>query len=150
MGIGLFIVLAISVWIYMPYIIPSKNLISRYGYDYTYTQAIVHDFDKLEYSTRIDSVEADKVEKLINVIDELPLKKTWKPSEWYYDGIFFIATYKEGESSTYTKEVFAIRFFEDNVIGFNEKPQYRVRYYKIQDEEFNINKVIEELKEGKN
>lgn len=146
-GIVIFILFAIIVWIVLPYVIASKNLISRNNYDYIYKQAKVLDLDNLENSISIDNAKAYKVDKLISTIDDLSLKKTRKPSDGSNYGISFVATYKEGKSSTYTQEVLFIRFYKDNVIGFQKKPHYKETYYKIQDKEFDIKKVIKELQE---
>jgi len=143
-GISTFFILAIIVWIAIPFGFQSNNLISRNNFEYSYKKAMVRDLDNLENSI-IDNTEAGKVDKLISVIDELSLKKTWKPNDWSNYSLSFTATYKEGETSTYTKEVFFISFYKDKVIGFKRKPQEKETYYKIQNEEFDIKKVIEEL-----
>jgi hypothetical protein len=148
-GIVIFSFLAIILWIMIPYLFPSKNLISKHNYDYIYRQAKVLDFNSLEDSIRIDNTESGKVNKLISIIDELSLKKTRTPNDVSSYFLSFIATYKEGELNTYTQEVFSITFYKDKVIGFIRKPQYKETYYKIQNEEFDIKKVIEELQEGK-
>ena len=57
-----------------------------------------------------------------------------------------MASYDEDEYTTYTKDVFSITFYDDNVIGFREQDQYWEKYYKIQDKDFDIRKIMEELK----
>jgi len=145
-GIGIFIFLAIVVSITMPYLFSSKNLISKNDYDYMYKQVHVVDFDNLLNPIDIDNTETGKVDKLISVIDGLALKKAMKPNDFSNYGLSFIATYRENETSIYTKEVFYISFYKDNVIGFKKKPKYTETYYKIQNKEFDIKKVIEEFK----
>jgi len=71
----------------------------------------------------------------------LSLKKTRIPKDQSEYSLNFIGTY-----ITYAKEVFSIRLYEDNVIGFKEKPESIGKYYKIQDKKFDIKKIIEELK----
>jgi hypothetical protein len=148
-GTVIFILLAMIVWIAVPYLFSSKNVISRNNYDYTYRQAKVLNLDNLENSISIDNAESGKVDKLISIINDLSLKKTMKPNDKANYNISFIATYKGGESSTFTQEVFSIRFYKDKVIGFQRKPQYKETYYKIQNEEFDIKKVIGKLQESK-
>lgn len=58
--------------------------------------------------------------------------------------------YRGKDGLTYTEPVFSITFYEDNVISFNEEPNYRKKFYKIQDKEFDIKGVIEEIEKGKN
>lgn len=113
-----------------------------------YKQVHVVDFDNLLNPIRIDNAESGKVDKLISEINGLSLKKTMRPSGSSNYGLSFIATYNENETSTYTKEVFYISFFKDNVIGFTKNPNYREAYYKIQNEEFDIKKIIEKFKKG--
>ena len=144
-GVVIVFVLAIIVWIDIQYLFPSKNFISKNNYDYTYRQVRVQDLDSSDYSTRIDNTEDGKVDKLISIIDDLSFKKARRPKDWSDYSLNFIGTYKEDEYITYTKEVFFISFYEDNVIGFREKPEYKEKYYKIQDKEFDIRKIIEEL-----
>jgi len=145
LGVVIFIVLAIIVWIDIPYLFPSKNLISKNNYDYTYIQVRVLDLDSLDYSTRIDNTEDGNVDKLISIIDDLSFKKARRPKDWSEYSLNFIGTYKEDEYITYTTDVFFISFYEDNVIGFREKPVCKEKYYKIQDKGFDIKKIIEEL-----
>jgi len=145
-GIVIFIIFAIIVWIDIPYLFPSKSLISKKNYDYTYRQVRVQDLDSLDYSTRIDNTEDGKVDKLISIIDDLSFKKARRPKDWSEYSLNFIGSYKEDEYTTYTKDVFSITFYDDNVIGFREQEQYKVKYYKIQDKEFDIKKILEELK----
>ncbi|MBU3145407.1 hypothetical protein [Clostridium sp. CF012] len=147
-GIGIFIFTAIIVSITMPYLFNSKNLISKNNYDYMYKQVHVVDFDNLLNPIRIDNAESGKVDKLISEINGLSLKKTMRPSGSSNYGLSFIATYNENETSTYTKEVFYISFYKDNMIGFTRNPNYRETYYKIQNEEFDIKKNIEKFKKG--
>ncbi|WP_346935717.1 hypothetical protein [Clostridium sp.] len=145
LGIVISIVIAIIVWIDIPYLFPSKNLISKNNYDYTYRQVNIEDFDSVDSSTWIDNTEDGKVDKLISIIDDLSFKKAKIPKDQSEYSLNFIGTYKEDEYNTYAKEVFSIRFYEDNVIGFQEKPESIGKYYKIQDKEFDIKKIIEEL-----
>lgn len=139
------LVLAIAVWILIPFILQSKNLISRNNFDYSYKQAAIIDYDNLDNSLHIDNGESGKVDKLISIIDRLSIKKTIKPKDFSNYSLSFIATFKEDGNSTYTKEVFSIRFYKDKVIGFKRKPQEKEIYYKFKSEEFDIKKVIEEL-----
>lgn len=69
------IVLAIIIWIGIPYLFPSKNLISKNNYEYTYRQARVIDLNSIDDSICIDNIEAGEVDKLISIIDDLSLKK---------------------------------------------------------------------------
>lgn len=41
--------------------------------------------------------------------------------------------------------MFEISFYKNNVIGFKRKPQYKEIYYKIQNEDFDITKIIKDL-----
>lgn len=145
LGISMLLVLAIAVWIITPFILQSKNLISRNNFDYSYKQAAIIDYDNLDNSLHIDNGESGKVDKLIRIIDRLSIKKTIKPKDFSNYSLSFIATFKEDGNSTYTKEVFSIRFYKDKVIGFKRKPQEKEIYFKIKSEEFDIKKVIEEL-----
>ncbi len=155
-GIVIFIFFAIIVWIDIPYIFPTNNLISKNNYDYTYKQVNAYDYtyrqedeidsDLLYNSTWIDNTEDDKVNKLVSIIDELSYKKARRPKDWSKFSLNFMASYDEDEYTTYTKDVFSITFYDDNVIGFREQDQHKEKYYKIQDKDFDIRKVMEELK----
>lgn len=133
-------ILAMVVWLGVPYIFTSTNLISKNSHNYTYEEARIVDFENIEGYARIKNDEG-KVDKLLKDIDELSIKKVSKPKEWSTYGISYVATYKKEEGSTYTEEVFFIRFYKDNVIGFKKGPKKEI-YYKIQGEEFNIKEVI--------
>ncbi|GAA0765315.1 hypothetical protein GCM10008908_01660 [Clostridium subterminale] len=73
-------------------------------------------------------------------------KKARRPKDWYKYSLEFIASYDEDEYTTYTEGVFSITFYDDNVIGFREQDQYKEKYYKIQDKDFDIKKIMELLK----
>jgi len=57
-----------------------------------------------------------------------------------------MASDDEDEYTTYIEDVFSITFYDDNVIGFREQDQYWEKYCKIQDKDFDIKKIMEELK----
>ncbi|GAA0765453.1 hypothetical protein GCM10008908_02040 [Clostridium subterminale] len=145
-GIVIFIIFAIIVWIDIPYVFPSNNLISKKNYNYTYKQVNAIDLDLLDNSIWIDNTKDGEVDKLISIIDELSYKKARSPKGWSKYSLNFMASYKEDEYTTYTKDVFSITFYDDNVIGFREQEQYKEKYYKIQDKKFDIKKIMEELK----
>lgn len=134
------VILTVAILIGIPYIFTTTNLISKNSHNYTYEEAKIIDLEDIEESVSIKNDEG-KVDKLLKDIDELSIKKVKEPKEWSTYGISFVATYKKEEGSTYTEEVFFIRFYKDNVIGFKKAPKKEV-YYKIQDEEFNIKEVI--------
>lgn len=137
------IILAVVVWFGVPYIFTSTNLISKNSDNYTYEEANIVELENIEEYARIKNDEG-KVDKLLKDIDELSIKKVNKPKEWSTYGISFVATYKKEEGSTYTEEVFFIRFYKDNVIGFKKGPKKEI-YYKIQGKEFNIKEIINSL-----
>ncbi|WP_346868483.1 hypothetical protein [Clostridium sp. UBA1353] len=155
-GILILIFFAIIVWIDIPYIFPTNNLISKNNYDYTYKQVNACDYtyrqedeidsDLLDNFIRIDNTKDGEVDKLVSIIDELSYKKARRPKESSKYNLNFMASYDEDEYTTYTKDVFSITFYDDNVIGFQEQDQYKEKYYKIQDKDFDIRKVMEELK----
>lgn len=144
-GIVIFLIFAIIVWIDIPYVFPSKNLISKKNYDYTYKRVSAIDLNYVEGSIWIYNTEDGDVDKLISIIDELSFKKARRPKNWSEYRLNFMATYEEDEYTSFTTDVFSITFYEDNVIGFREQDQYKEKYYKIQDKEFDIKKIIEEL-----
>ncbi|WP_346846846.1 hypothetical protein [uncultured Clostridium sp.] len=155
-GIVILIFFATIVWIDIPYIFPTNNLMSKTNYDYTYKQVSAFDYtymleneidsDLLDNFTRIDNTKDGEVDKLVSIIDELSCKKARRPKDWYKYSIEFIASYDEDEYTTYTECVFTITFYDDNVIGFREQDQHKEKYYKIQDKNFDIRKVMEDLK----
>ncbi len=155
-GIVIFIFFAIIVWIDIPYIFPENNLISKNNYDYAYKQVNAYDSsytqeneidsDLIDYSTWIDNTENGKVDKLVSIIDELSYKKARRPKDSSKYSLEFVASYDEDEYTTYTEGVFYITFYDDNVIGFQEQDQHKEKYYKIQDKDFDIKKIMEELK----
>jgi len=155
-GIVIFIFFAIIVWIDVPYIFPKNNLISKNNYDYTYKQVNACDYiytqedeidsDLLDNFTWIENTKDGEVDKLVRIIDELSYKKARRPKELSKYNLNFMASYDEDEYTTYTKDVFSITFYDDNVIGFQEQDQHKEKYYKIQDKDFDIRKVMEELK----
>ncbi len=152
----IFIFFAIIVWIDIPYIFPTNNLISKNNYDYTYKQVNACDYtyrqedeidsDLLDNFTWIDNTKDGEVDKLVSIIDELSYKKARRPKESSKYNLNFMASYDEDEYTTYTKDVFSITFYDDNVIGFQEQDQYKEKYYKIQDKDFDIWKIMTELK----
>lgn len=131
--------------IVFPYIFSSNNLISKNNYNCEYVEATLYYSYNERNSTIIKNNESAKVDKLIKVIDELSIKKTTKPKERTYSCISFVTTYKGDDNIIYTQDMFEISFYKNNVIGFKRKPQYKERYYKIQNEDFDITKVIKEL-----
>ncbi len=155
-GIVIFIFFAIIVWIDIPYIFPKNNLISKNNYDYAYKQVNAYDSsytqeneidsDLIDYSTWIDNTENGKVDKLVSIIDELSYKKATRPKDSSKFRLNFMASYDEDEYTTYIKDVFSITFYDDKVIGFREQDQYWEKYYKIQNKDFDIKKVMKELK----
>lgn len=144
-----FVVLAIILWSVMPYIFSSNNLISKNQYDYSYKQLRVFDLSGFDDSIWIDNTEAGEVEQLISKIDKLSLKKTWKPMDSSSHRITVVGAYRGNDGPAYTEPVFSITFYEDNVISFNEEPNYREKFYQVQDKEFDIKGVIEEIQKGK-
>lgn len=70
-GIVIFLIFAIIVWIDIPYVFPSKNLISKNNYDYTYKQVSAIDLNYVEGSIWIYNTKDGDVDKLISIIDEL-------------------------------------------------------------------------------
>ena len=156
LGIVIFLIFAIIVWIDIPYVFPKNNLMSKTNYDYTYKQVRAFDYtymleneidsDLLDNSTWIVNTENGKVDKLVSIIDKLSYKKARRPKDWSKFSLNFMASYDEDEYTTYTKDVFSITFYGDNVIGFREQDQHKEKYYKIQDKDFDIRKVMEELK----
>ncbi|WP_346873866.1 hypothetical protein [Clostridium sp. UBA5988] len=155
-GILIFIFFAIIVWIDIPYIFPTNNLMSKnnyeytfknvYAYDYTYRQEDEIDSDFLDNFIRINNNKDGEVDKLVSIIDELSYKKARRPKDWSKYSLEFVASYDEDEYTTYTKGVFYITFYDDNVIGFQEQDQHKEKYYKIQDKDFDIWKIMTELK----
>jgi hypothetical protein len=144
-GIVIFLIFAIIVWIDIPYVFSSKNLISKNNYDYTYKRVSAIDLNYVEGSIWIYNTEDGDVDKLISIIDELSFKKARRPKNWSEYRLNFMATYEEDEYTSFTTDVFSITFYEDNVIGFREQDQYKEKYYKIQDKKFDIKKIIKEL-----
>ena len=133
-------ILTVAIFIVIPYLFTTTNLISKNSHNYTYEEAKIIDLENIEELVSIKNDEG-KVDKLLKDIDELSTKKVKEPKEWSTYGISFVATYKKEEGSTYTEEVFFIRFYKDNVIGFKKGPKKEI-YYKIQGKEFNIKEVI--------
>lgn len=131
--------------IVVPYIFSSSNLISKNNYNCEYVEAEVYDLNNAGDLATIKNTESGNVDKLIKVIDELSIKKTTKPKERTTSYISFVATYKGDDNIVYTEDIFEISLYKNNVIGFKRKPQYKEIYYKIQNEDFNITKIIKEL-----
>jgi len=155
-GIVILIFFATIVWIDIPYIFPTKNLMSKTNYDYTYKQVRAFDYtyilenetdsDLLDNFTWIDNTKDGEVDKLVSIIDELSCKKARRPKDSSKYSLEFVASYDEDEYATYTEGVFYITFYGDNIIGFQEQDQYKEKYYKILDKDFDIKKIMEELK----
>ncbi|MBE6060034.1 MAG: hypothetical protein E7215_07660 [Clostridium sulfidigenes] len=155
-GIVILIFFATIVWIDIPYIFPTKNLMSKTNYDYTYKQVRAFDYtyilenetdsDLLDNFTWIDNTKDGEVDKLVSIIDELSCKKARRPKDSSKYSLEFVASYDEDEYATYTEGVFYITFYGDNIIGFQEQGQYKEKYYKILDKDFDIKKIMEELK----
>lgn len=119
---------------------------SKTNYDYTYILENEIDSDLLDNLTWIDNTKDGEVDKLVSIIDELSCEKARMPKDRSKYSLEFIASYDEDEYTTYTEGVFSITFYDDNVIGFQEQDQHKEKYYKIQDKDFDIKKIMEELK----
>ncbi|MDU1411882.1 MAG: hypothetical protein E6929_03625 [Clostridium sp.] len=128
-----------------PYIFSSTKLISRNNYNYNYIRATALDWDSINNFIELDNTQNSNVDALINLIDNLSVRRTLKPKSIYNYTVTFTATYSENDSSTYTQPVFTLQFYSNNVIGFYEKSNYKKQYFKIEDKEFDIEKIIENL-----
>lgn len=128
-----------------PYIFSSTKLISRNNYNYNYISATILDLDSINKFIEIDNTQNNNVDELINLVDNWSVRRTLKPKSIYNYTIGFTATYSENDRSTYTKHVFTLKFYENNVIGFYEDSNYKERYFKVEDKEFDIEKIIETL-----
>ena len=143
--IFVFIILISVAIIARPYIFSSRKLISRNNYNYNYIRATALDLDSINNFIEIDNTQNSNVDALMNLIDDLSVKRTLKPKSIYDYMITFTASYSENDRSTYTKDVFTLEFYKNNVIGFYENSNYREQYFKIEDKEFDIEKIIENL-----
>lgn len=141
--IGIIIIITIVLVIANPYIFKSNNLISKNKYDYEYVQLETLDLEGgLDW---LDDTDVGPIDKLVHIIDDLSVKKAIKSSNKFKYSITFIATYEEDKKIQYTKPVFTLNFYDNNVIGFKKEPGYREQYYKVQNKEFNIKEVMEQL-----
>ena len=71
------------------------------------------------------------------------------PENIFHDNIYdieFIATYRGKSDILYTRKVFNITLYKDNVIGFGEGSINKEKFYKIQDNKFNIGEFINNYK----
>jgi len=106
-GIVIFIFFATIVWIDIPYIFPTNNLMSKTNYDYTYKQVRAFDYtyilenetdsDLLDNFTWIDNTKDGEVDKLVSIIDELSYKKARRPKDWSKFRLNFMVSYDEDE-----------------------------------------------------
>lgn len=142
-GIILTAVIIVIVWIDLPYIFSSENLISKNNYSCTYVEAKVINFENGK-NTKVEN-KAGEVDKIVEALDKLTVKKTRMPEEFYRYFVTFTATEKITESETKTDTVFTIYFYDDGVIGFQEKLNQRIKYYKIKKDPKEVENLIEDL-----
>lgn len=100
------IIFVLAIYIIIPYVFSSRNLISKNYDNCTYEEICILDSNSTEYSVKIKNNKEGKVDKLVKLIDGLTIKKTWKPKDLSTYGISFVATYKKEEGNTCTEEVF--------------------------------------------
>lgn len=142
-GIILTAVIIVIVWIDLPYIFSSENLISKNNYSCTYVEANVINFETGK-NTKVEN-KAGNVDKIVEALDNLKVKKTRMPKEINRYFVTFTEAEKKTESETKTDTVFTVYFYDDGVIGFQDKLNQRIKYYKIKKDPKEVENLIEEL-----
>ncbi|HCW53587.1 MAG TPA: hypothetical protein DG753_07605 [Clostridium sp.] len=143
-----FIVIFIG-WSIFPYIFTSSNLISKNNYKYEYYEIDIYKLHSHEDAIGITKDESNRMNGFIKAIDNLKVKRTTRPEDEFHNDIYdidFTATYKGKDNILCTKEVFSITLYKDNVIGFREGSTGKQKFYKIQDDKFNIEDFINNFK----
>ena len=142
-GIIFTAVIIVIVWIDLPYIFSSENLISKNNYSCTYVEANVINFETGK-NTKVEN-KAGNVDKIVEALDNLKVKKTRMPKEINRYFVTFTEAEKKTESETKTDTVFTVYFYDDGVIGFQDKLNQRIKYYKIKKDPKEVENLIEEL-----
>lgn len=153
-GIVIIGVLSFIIWMDLPYLIKTSNIISNQKVEYTYKKVLIideslidyDDFENLEYMKSI--VDEIEIKSIIDKVDKLQLRRTKRRGNGDKH-ISFTASYSPKERVTYTEGVFSI-YFEvsdkgDNILVFNPT-RYRAKYYKILDKDFHIESFFKELR----
>lgn len=154
-GIVIIVILSFIIWMDLPYLIKTSNIISNQKMDYTYKNILIidesliddyDDFENLEYMKSI--VDEMKIKSIIDKVDNLQLRRTkLRGNRDKY--ISFTASYSPKERVTYTEDVFSI-YFEisdkgDNILVFTPA-RHRTKYYKILDKDFDLDVFFKELR----
>ncbi|MEG2290467.1 MAG: hypothetical protein RR891_09405 [Clostridium sp.] len=147
LAFSIFIVLGFSLmlWAVMPFIITSKNLITKNFADCAYIKLNVCDSESIGNVKYIQNTNKEDIGKLINAIDDLSYKRISKTEKANKYMLSFTGTYEEKEEVTITKNIFIINFYEDNIIGLQKTDGSKSIFYKILDKDFDIKKLIESL-----
>lgn len=154
-GIVIIVALGFIIWMDLPYLIKTSNIISNQKVEYTYKKILIidesliddyDDFENLDYMKSI--VDEMKIKSIIDKVDKLQLRRTKRRGN-RDKHISFTASYSPEEKVTYTEGVFSI-YFEvsdkgDNILVFDPAMD-RAKYYKILDKDFDLETFFKELK----
>lgn len=154
-GIVIIMALGFIIWMDLPYLIKTSNIISNQKVEYTYRDILIvdysliddyGDFENLDYMKSI--VDEMKIKSIIDKVDKLQLRRTKRRGS-RDKHISFTASYSPEEKVTYTESVFSI-YFEvsdkgDNILVF-DPARDRAKYYKILDKDFDLETFFKELK----
>lgn len=145
LSIVMFLVLGVLILYIKPFVITSNNLITDNVQECIYREAKLIKYKKPEEVITIKNSEGERVDKLINIIDNLKVKRISAPKGSPIYLLDFTGTYKDKEGRSITETIEWIECYKENIIGFYKNYNSTPVFYKIQDKDFNMKKCIEEI-----
>lgn len=146
-GIVIVVFIGIVAWFDLPYLVPTKNLISNQDIDYTYERISFKNWTN--YDTQYLEVRDEKqMKNIIGKLDDLKLRRTREFNIGEYE-LSFLGSYKNSQNMTMVEEVFTINFSkvdDDNILRIDRHGNFKGYSYKILDKDFDIESFIKELK----
>lgn len=146
-GIVIVLIFGIIAWIDLPYLIPTKNLISSQPIDYTYEKITFYNWEYRQFES-LNVQDEETMKRIIDKIDTLELRKR-RDFNYGSEEITFTARYSKN-NMTYVEQVFSISFQNvegKNYLTFDRRGDtYKTYSYKILNKDFELEKFIEELK----
>lgn len=149
LGIILVFIISLVIWKQLPYITTVNNIISNEDTDYSYDKVTIYNMENYEEEP-FQNTDEEKIEEIISKIDNLKLIEIKEYGGMDYS-IGFHGTYTLEERVTYTGCMFRIILGETEegyTLTFDARESSRIKNYKILNEDFEMDKFIEELTGG--
>ena len=146
-GIVIVAFFGVITWFDLPYLVPTKNLISNQDIDYTYERISFMNWANYD-AQNLEIHDEKQMKNIIDKLDNLKLRRTKEFNIGEYE-ISFLASYKNSQNMTMVEEVFTINFSkvdDDNILRIDRHGNFKGHAYKILDKDFHIESFIKELK----